>query len=193
MPLTLAWGCTTASQPHSPEEGTQELYPARSSPAQLLGALRGAGKVPIMRLGCITDNNPNSSHISQWSKPNSLKGFWSLPQVALLARWQGLSTNPLSPGWGSWPISTEWDAAPVNRGLPGCQQDQSAARCGATRRVAAPFHNFVFFTHPHSLTWPSRKFWTTEGSEALQIPQQLIENDGDTKNNCVCTHTHSHR
>ena len=26
----------------------------------------------------------------------------------------------------------------------------------------------------------------------IQIPQQLIENDGDTKNNCVCTHTHIH-
>lgn len=163
MPLTLAWGCTTSSQPHSPEEGTQELHPARSSPAQLLGALWRAGKVPTMRLRCITDNNSNFIHSSQWSEPNSPKVLWCLPQVALLARRQGLSTNPLSPGlrWaqmGSWPISTQRDAAPANAGLPSCQQDQSAAHCGATRRVAAPFHHFAFFTHPHSLTRPSRKF-----------------------------------
>ena len=105
MPLTLAWGCTTVSQPQSPEEGTQELHPARSSPAQLLGALWGAGKVPTMHLGCITDNNSNSTHSSQWSEPNSPKVLRCLPQVALLARWQGLSTNPLSPGlrWAPGP------------------------------------------------------------------------------------------
>lgn len=101
MPFTLTWGCTTASQPHSPEEGTQELHPARSSPAQLLRALWGPGKVPTMHLGCITDNNPNSSHTSQWSKPNSPKVLWCLALAALLTRWQGLSINPLSPGWGS--------------------------------------------------------------------------------------------